>query len=119
MGMISPVSFRRVLIALNTAFGILLLFSIPALLFMPMLFAAPGSKSSPLTISLALSVGSYPLLFGLAYWKGWELFQTGASQSKTLTIALLPLVSLAWALATVLLISVLCHGQLVCGRLGG
>ena len=114
MGMIRPVSFRRVLIALYTVFGILLLFSIPVLLFMPMLFAAPGSKSSPLTISLALSVGSYPLLFGFAYWKGWELFQKAASQSKTLAVALLPLVSIVWALATALLLNVLCHGQLVC-----
>lgn len=54
-----PVVFRRVLILIYSIFGILAAFSIPVLLFMPMFFAAPGAKSSPLTISLALSVGSY------------------------------------------------------------
>ena len=79
-----------------------------------MLFDAPGSKSSPLTVSLALSVASYPFAFGLSYKKGWDLFRKGSSQRKTMAVALLPILSIAWVVCTIVLLDLLCHGQFVC-----
>jgi len=110
----NPKTLRITLFALNLIFGFILIISIPDLLFVPMLFDAPGSKSSPLTVSLALAVGSYPILFTIAYKLGWKLFEQGAPAVRVLVVALLPLVGIGWYVTTTVLLKTLCHDQFVC-----
>ncbi len=79
-----------------------------------MLFDAPGSRSSPLTIALVLGGLSAPVLLIAGPVIAWVAFAMGRDRVARRTAFLIPLGWLAYIAAAVALVATSCGGRLEC-----
>ena len=104
---------KNLLIIINAIFGLATMLWLGGLLMIAFLFDAPGSQESPLTVSLAVSIASYPLFYILGLLWSIKIFKSGR-KARAILVSLLPLISITWMIITVILIKLLCDGKLSC-----
>ncbi|PCH62234.1 MAG: hypothetical protein COC09_09065 [Gammaproteobacteria bacterium] len=101
-------------IYINLLFGAGLFIWVIMLIPSVMLFDAPGSTNSPLTLALFISFLFYPILyfFGLAI--NYAIEDTKEDRSKKAKYASLPTLSIVAVVICLILIDTLCEGKLSC-----
>ena len=88
----------------------LALVSLMPVMMVPMLFDAPGSESSPLTIGMALLVAAFPLFCLLGAGLPWLLRR----RKRAAWLFLVPLADVAAFIAVMVAMQYACQGQLAC-----
>lgn len=86
-------------------------------LFSFMLFDAPGSESSPMTLGLFYSIASYPVLVAVGLLGSSRLLRFNGEHHWRRRLVFLPLLSPLFAVLFLVAIEVLCQGHLNC-RIG-
>lgn len=84
--------------------------SLLPVMMVPMMFDAPGSETSPLTIAFALSVAAFPIFCLMGAALPW-LFRR---RKRAVWLFLVPSVDVAAIIAVIVALQFVCQSRLAC-----
>ncbi|MEW7279227.1 hypothetical protein ABW636_11595 [Aquimarina sp. 2201CG1-2-11] len=106
-------NIRIYLIIASAVFGFLILPALPMIMMSPMLFDSPGSENSIPTVTLAISLITYPITTIIGSIIAWILF-TKKKYLIAIIFASVPILNILVGILTIIYMAFFCGGNLGC-----
>lgn len=104
---------KRTMVGLTILWVVCVVAAVPVALFSMFMFDAPGSDKNPLTIALAASLWSFPVLAAASPLASWIARVAGAARVSKLLMAA-PALSIVAVIASWVALELLCGGSFAC-----
>lgn len=101
------------LIVASIIFGVLILPSLPLILMSPMMFDSPGSEDSITTITLVLSIVTYPIVSFIGIAMSWVLYIKHKNVIALICVNL-PILNIIIGIGAIIYLSIFCDGNFNC-----
>ncbi|GAA4277755.1 hypothetical protein [Aquimarina mytili] len=106
-------STKIYLIVASIIFGILILPSLPMIMMSAMMFDSPGSEDSISTITIVISMVSYPFITCIGITIGWILFSK-RKYLLAILFASIPALNICIGIIAIIYMMIFCGGNFAC-----